>query len=839
MTPATRRPARLLCAGLLIGVLVTTGCAITNTALDVTDKAATLRATIAPGGQATEYWFEYGKTSSYGTVTPRRSAGSGTDIRGVHERVTGLTPDTEYHFRACDSNPKETKCGNDVTFNTGSLGLLPGFQDTIALTGLTRPTTLRFSPDGRVFVAEKGGTIRVFDSLSDTTPTTFANLIPKVHDFWDRGLLGMALDPSFPAKPFVYVAYTHDAPIGGAAPRWGDTCPTPPGPTTDGCVVSGRLSRLQAIGDAAGPEQVLIEDWCQQHPSHSVGDIEFGEDGALYMTGGDGASFNFVDYGQTGTPKNPCGDPVVPPGGTPAPPGAEGGALRSQDVRTTGDPTSLDGALIRVNPDTGEAMPDNPLSASSDLDARRILAHGFRNPFRLAIRPGTNEPFVGDVGWNSWEEINRVLRPPGTVDNFGWPCLEGNGRQGGYDGADLSLCESLYTANTARSPFFRYAHSDKVFPEESCPTGSSSISGLAFTPPENTLPAEFQGALFFSDYSRTCIWVMERTTGPLPDPARVRTFRAGAAWPVDLQFGPGGDLFYPDAANGTIRRIHYTAGNQAPRPVASATPTSGGVPLDVSFSGAQSSDPDPSDTLSYAWDFDGDGEYDDASTSDAQFTYNQPGSYLAGLKVTDDHGASATDAVAIRAGNTPPTATIIEPSTGLTWKVGDPIGFRGSATDAQDGTLAPSRLDWTVVLHHCPSNCHEHTVETFPGVDRGTVIGPDHEYPSYAELRLTATDSGGLKDTRSIRLDPKTVVLSLRSQPSGLALSFNDSTPNPKTPFNRTVIQGSVNGLAAPTPQTLGVFTYDFASWSDGLARIHDILADTDRTLTATFTQRP
>ena len=72
-----------------------------------------------------------------------------------------------------------------------------------------------------------------------------------MHNFWDRGLLGLALDPDFPAEPFVYVAYTHDAPIGGTAPRWGspgvsgDGCPNPPGATGDGCVVSGRVSRLQ------------------------------------------------------------------------------------------------------------------------------------------------------------------------------------------------------------------------------------------------------------------------------------------------------------------------------------------------------------------------------------------------------------------------------------------------------------------------------------------------------------------------------------------------------------------------------------------------------------------
>ncbi len=92
------------------------------------------------------------------------------------------------------------------------------------------------------------------------------------------------------------------------------------------CVVTGRLSRLQASGNVmTGTEQVLIFDWCQQFASHSIGDLHFGQDGALYVTGGDGASYTAVDYGQFNG--NPCADPAL-----------EGGALRSQDSRSTGRP---------------------------------------------------------------------------------------------------------------------------------------------------------------------------------------------------------------------------------------------------------------------------------------------------------------------------------------------------------------------------------------------------------------------------------------------------------------------------------------------------------------------
>jgi hypothetical protein len=87
-----------------------------------------------------------------------------------------------------------------------------------------------------------------------------------------------------------------------------------------------------------------------------------------------------------------------------------------------------------------------------------------------------------------------------------------------------------------------------------------------------------------------------------------------------------------------------------------------------------------------------------------------------------------------------------------------------------------------------------------------------------------------------VRLDPKTVQLSMRSVPSGLQLTVNGQTR--ATPFDVTVIQNSANSLSAATPQTLAGATYDFGSWSDGGARAHGIVATQSRTFTATFNRR-
>jgi glucose/arabinose dehydrogenase len=127
-----------------------------------------------------------------------------------------------------------------------------GFTDSTLFSGLTFPMAVRFSPDGRVFVAEKSGIIRVFASLNATTSTVFADLRPQVDNYWDRGLLGFTLDPDFPTTPYVYVSYAFDALIGGTAPLWNDACPSSPagpGPTSDGCTISGRLSRLTVSGN--------------------------------------------------------------------------------------------------------------------------------------------------------------------------------------------------------------------------------------------------------------------------------------------------------------------------------------------------------------------------------------------------------------------------------------------------------------------------------------------------------------------------------------------------------------------------------------------------------------
>jgi glucose/arabinose dehydrogenase/PKD repeat protein len=706
-----------------------------------------------------------------------------------------------------------------------------GFREQTVLTGLDLPMNIEFAPDGRIFVAEKAGRIKVFDSIADTTPTIFADLSRNVHNLNDRGLLGLALHPSFPTVPYVYVLYTYDAPPGQTAPVWNDDCTAVGGANGGRCVVTARLSRLQAAGDVmTGAETVMLHDWCQQYPSHSIGDLHFGSDGMLYLSSGDGASYNTVDYGQLGNPVNPCADPA-----------GQGGALRSQDVRTAADPTGLDGTILRLDPMTGAAAPGNPAIGSPDPNTQRIVAYGLRNPYRFALRPGTGELWLGDVGWNTWEEVNR-LPDVTTVRNLGWPCFEGTGRQGGYDGANLDLCESLYTAGGQTAPHYAYQHSGQVVSGEACPTGGSSVSGAAFYPAAGgDYPAQYRGAYFFADYTRDCIWAMlPSTAGGVPDAGNRLTFVSAAANPVDLAIGPGGELYYADAG-GTVRRIRYFAGNQPPNAVLQANPTTGEAPLTVNFDARQSSDPDEADAglLKYEWDFTDDGTVD-ARTATATHTYpSDGGPFTARLRVIDSLGVDDTQTVQIQAGNSPPAAEISTPAAGTTFAVGQTLSFTGGATDPNEGALPASALRWRLLQYHCytADNCHIHTVQEWNGVAGASFPAPDHEYPSYLELVLTATDEGGLSSTVTRRLDPRTVDLTFQGNPSGTQIAFGGAAQ--ATPFTKRVIQGSSNTVSGVTPQTAAGATHVFAAWSDGGAQTHQVIAPTaNTTYMATFVRQ-
>ncbi len=729
-------------------------------------------------------------------------------------------------------------------------GLPAGFQDEVAFPNLLKPTAVRFAPNGMVFVAEKNGKIQAFKDREDETPELFKDLTLETYDHGDRGLLGLAIDPGFPAQPYVYALFTYDHVIGSSepVPEWGsevnpegDSCPDTKG--ADDCVVSGRLVRYTATlnpdGAVASGEKVLIaEDWCQQFSSHSIGDLRFGPEGALYAGGGDGASFTGADFGQLGSPPNPCGDP----------PDA-GGSLRSQDLRTSetgGDPTGLNGTIIRIDPETGEGWPGNPLAGSASANERRIVALGFRNPFRFTLDPQTEEMYVANVGSSEYEELDRFDPMSGTLFNSGWPCYEGGDKHYLFRTFGLAICEGLYSQpQLVSSPLFYYSHKSAIAPGDECSYSSgSAIAGPAFYE-GNVFPARYKGALFFADSVRGCFYVILPDADGQPDPDLIETFMTGGSlYPgVDIQEGPDGALYYASLfgegfSKGAIHRITYAP--DAPRARLSVdTRYSADVEHEFQLDGNASSDP-TEEPLTFEWDLDGNGTFEKTGNEETQSVkFTEAKNVVVALRVKDGQGLTNTAKLTLYPGDTPPIPTIAKPTEGTQWGVGDEIKLQGSAKSSDGEPLEPLFLSWSTRVLHCPfvsepNNCHSHPLQDFPGVLSATLVAPEHDYPSFLEITLTASDKRGLSGSKTIKLSARQFVVHFASSPPGIPLTAG-LTSGP-APFEVPSVEGSQLVLNAPSTYSLNGKNYTWQSWSDGGAITHTIVAKGSSTYTAVYT---
>ncbi len=738
----------------------------------------------------------------------------------------------------------------------GEPALPAGFQDEVVFPGLEQPTAVRFASNGMVFVAEKAGKIKVFEDADDKTAEVFKDLRTETYDHADRGLLGLAVEPDFPASPYVYALFTYDHILGDGTPppKWGspnttgDSCPEVPDNGADDCVVSGRLVRYTAVVSEDGEghlhatataEKALIpEDWCQQFSSHSIGDLRFGPEGALYASGGDGASFASPDYGQLGEPENPCGDP-----------NEEGGSMRAQDLRTPetpGDPTGLNGAIIRIDPETGAGWPTNPLSGSLSANERRIVALGFRNPFRFAIDPQDGAVYADNVGSSEFEEIDRFDPSAATVFNSGWPCFEGTEQQFQFKWLALPVCEGMYDEpGSASTPLFHYSHRQPVTPGEECSyNDGSALSGISFYEGDE-FPAAYKGALFFADSVRSCFYAMLPGADGKPDPNKVQGFLAGGSlYPgIDLQEGPDGALYYTSLfgegfSDGAVHRITYVPGAPQAR-----------LEVDVNYAkdlthvylldAAKSSDPSGED-LEFEWDLDGDGSFETKGGETQEEAYGSADNVVVSVRVSDGEGLVSIARLTLYPGDEPPVPTIETPAPGTEWGVGSTIAFSGSALDAEDEPIYERALHWGTRILHCPSDagsCHSHPLQVFPGVFGGELTAPDHEYPSYIEITLTATDKRGLSASKTIKLAAKGVTLKLVSQPPGIPLTAG--IVSAAAPFDVPVIQNSQLTLAAPETAVLSGQTYVWQGWSDGGERTHNVLASGSAEYTATYVAAP
>lgn len=612
--------------------------------------------------------------------------------------------------------------------------LPPGFTQSVIADGLRLPTDLAFAPDGRLFIAEKRGTIRALEPDGTLRVQPTISIDDEVNNAGDRGLLSIALDPNFLSNGYIYLLYTVD-PVYGSPEESGDE------PSF------GRLTRytLTAASNRyeADPASrtILIgttseEGFPSCYNTHTIGAVRFGHDGSLFISSGDGASKDYVDYGQNATElAHRCEELFGP--------AEDIGALRAQAL------DSLAGKVIRVNPANGEGLASNPFYTGDATDNRsRVWAYGFRQPYHFTVRPGSASPgvlYLGDVGSSQWEELDVVLQG----ENHGWPCWEGNSPMYLYqeDSNTAPTCAQV-TPAVVKYPAIAYSHAD---PGSLGFVGNAAVGGIFYN--GTAYPSSLQGQYFFSDFVGSWFRTMPPTglETPNTDPQGVSTFFAdGLEAPVTLNVDPvSGNVVYASIERGEIRMIRYQATEQPPLLQASISPSFGVAPLPVLLDASASSDPE-GQALSYLWTF-SDGPTDTRATFTRTFTQN--GNYSVQLTVTDPTGRSAQATYAISVGNTPPTGEILSPEDGTVVPVPSDVILEASAVDAEDAELPDTAYEWVVDLLHDVHTHYDWFTATGPSASFRLEVHGEGDV-SY-RVRLIVTDSGGLSDEQQVIISPE------------------------------------------------------------------------------------
>ncbi len=685
-------------------------------------------------------------------------------------------------------------------------------SEIIAGAGLEFPTSLAFTSGNRMFITLKGGVVRVMQN-GVLLPTPFIDLSNEINDAGDRGLLSIAVHPNFPTTPYVYLLYTYEPPgvtnpdqLGARVSRLMRVSANASNPNlastnaADRVIILGTGSTLANSGNTTSEED-LANPACGVGPNyaqdclasdsstHGVGTVMFGPDGKLYVSHGDGAGFRVADRR----------------------------ALRALDL------DSLNGKILRLDPITGAGLNDNPFwNGSPSANRSKIYSYGLRNPFRITIRPGTGEVYIGDVGWGTWEEVNT-----GRAKNFGWPCYEGGFRDGAFsslrqpsyenDATTSGRCSQLYAqgASAVTAPAYAFQHSL---------AGGSVVVGSFYT--GTSYPAQYRNALFFGDYTN---FNLSSATIATDGTLTVNQFAFNVediGGPVFMVQGPDTNLYYIALGlNSEIRRLRYVSGgNNPPTAEATSNVTSGNAPINVRFSSAGSFDID-GQALTYLWDF-GDGTT--SNQANPSKIYSVPGNFNVRLTVTDTAGAQGSDTLVINVSNTRPVVTITNPANNNTrYNVGTNLSFSGTATDAEEGNIS-NRIEWKAILHHAE---HVHfDFFTFVGASGNYVI-PDHGDDTYFELCATVTDNAGASAITQCReLRPNTVQYTFQTVPSGLSVNYDGVTRT--APFTATTVVNSRHGISVAQVQN----NLQFSTWSDGGARSHDLtIGNANQTLTATY----
>lgn len=622
-----------------------------------------------------------------------------------------------------------------------------GFVEEQIATGLD-PTTMTLAPDGRIFIAEKKGQILIVRDR-EVLPDPF--LVLTLDNSNERGLSGIALDPNFEENNYVYVYYT----VLG--------------------VSHNRVSRFTANDDLAipGSEKVLLEIDPLSGSIHNAGAMEFGADGTLYISTGEGAQ-----------PTN------------------------SQDMNT------LLGKILRINSD-GSIPEDNPFYNELEGKYRAIWASGFRNPFSMAIEHSTGRIFSCDVGSFLYEEVNAVEKGK----NYGWSILEG-------PRTDEEVPENY------QDPFYSYHHGigcsvigaafyspeNKTFPEKYHDKFFFGDYCKGYIKVLNPQSGEVEET-FATGVNRPLNFMVT------PEGDFYYLERAG--------LGGGSEVDNTASSNGALWKISYT-GNGAPfisvQPQSVLRPVGESATFSVKAGGLQ---PIQYQWKRNGLDIEGATE---SSYTVTNLTLADDGSIFH-CKVNNSAGQIISEEATLSiTSNTRPTPTIISPASTVTYKAGEVLVFEGMAMDLEDGNLSAENLTWKIDFHH-DSHSHpalQPTSGIAEGEYQTPNVGETADNVWY-RITLTATDSEGLSSTTFTDIFPEKTSITLQSEPEGLWVNLDGRIVTLPHTFNSVI--GIERNISAPLSQKKDDELYAFQQWQDGSTnRLNTFFAPSkDTTLTVSY----
>lgn len=557
----------------------------------------------------------------------------------------------------------------------------------VALTqpgALDEPLVFEVLPDGRAYIAERKGTIKVYDPALGGVKVVGA-LAVNTKGNNEQGLVALSFDPKFAENGWVYLYYFHPTEAKAVFSRW----------------------EIRHDVLVANSEKVMME-WPAQRETccHTGGGMTWDKEGNLLMTVGN----NRGNTGSSQTDERP-------------------GRAAWDDQGGTANSNSLEGKILRIHPEPNGTytIPKGNLFPPGTAKTRpEIYTMGHRNVWRVSIDSQTGFVYWGevgpdnredsDIGPRGYDEFNQA-RGPGF---FGWPYFVGDQAFPFWDyatGKPTTKKDPLKTTNFSpnnsginelppQAPPFIYYHGGLTpkFPELTtggrCAIGGPIYHQADFKNPTRPWPAYFEGKWIIAEFSRRLILsVSMQPNGDYQSMERILP-EYRPVEPIDLKFGPDGALYvleyggrwFQASPDAKLVRVEFEGGNRKPMAVAATSKDGGVPPFEVTLSSAGTKDND-GDALKYRWEVFGPaGTPRVFEAANPVVKFDQPGAHVARLTVTDPSGASDSKSVPIISGNEPPVVSVKLQGNETYYFTDQPFGYAVEVTDREDGSLSSGKI---------------------------------------------------------------------------------------------------------------------------------------------------